>query len=76
VDRFTDSEADLIDDVLVFTHDRQDTIDRVANQYGCDPSRGEFLVRGAVDRLVQAGIDRDRIVDEVDTPAFLVRAVE
>lgn len=173
-DRFTNSEVDLTDDVLVFTHDREDTIDRVATQYGCgavliagetddiervlvpvrgdanlerivsllgsvlgasdasatffhsvaeesDPTRGEFLVRGAVDRLVQAGIDRDRIdwrlseegsprdeivalasefdllilgetkpslrerilgsvpsriVDEVDTPAFVVRAVE
>jgi nucleotide-binding universal stress UspA family protein len=173
-DQFTESEVDLTEDVLVFTHDREDTIDRVANEYGCgavltageaadverilvpvrgdanldrivsllgsvmgagdasatffhsvaedsDSSRGEFLVRGAVDRLVQAGIDRDRIdwqlsedesprdeivalasefdllilgetkpslrerilgsvpsrvVDEVDTPAFIVRAVE
>jgi nucleotide-binding universal stress UspA family protein len=83
-----------------------------------DPTRGEFLVRGAADRLSQSGIDRDRIdwrlsddaspqeeiielgeeydllvlgetkpslrhrilgsvpnriVDEVDTPAFIVR---
>lgn len=28
---------------------------------GGDPTRGEFLVRGAVDRLTQAGIDRDRV---------------
>jgi len=101
-------------DVLVFTHDREDTIDRVANEYGCDavltlseveriervlvpvrgdtnlerivsllagvmrtsdasitffhsvaedsdPSHGEFLVRGAVDQLDEAGIDRERI---------------
>lgn len=101
-------------DVLVFTDDREDTIDRVANEYGCDavltlgeaehietvlvpvrgdtdlerivsflagvmrmsdasitffhsvaedsdPSHGEFLVRGAVDRLDEAGIDRERI---------------
>jgi nucleotide-binding universal stress UspA family protein len=85
-----------------------------------DPTHGEFLVRGAVDRLMQAGINRDRvdwqlsndespeeeivklggeydllvlgetkpslrerilgsvptrIVDEVDTPAFVVRDV-
>lgn len=85
-----------------------------------DPARGEFLVRGAIDRLVQEGISRDRvdwelsdsgsprdeivrlgqnydlltlgetkpslkdrilgsvparIVDEVDTPAFVVRNV-
>jgi nucleotide-binding universal stress UspA family protein len=103
-----------VTDVLVFTHDRADTIDRVANEYGCDavltlseteriervlvpvrgdtnlerivslladimqmsdvsvtffhsvvedsdPSHGEFLVRGAVDRLEEAGIDRERI---------------
>jgi nucleotide-binding universal stress UspA family protein len=103
-----------VTDVLVFTHDRADTIDRVANKYGCDgvltlseteriervlvpvrgdtnlerivslladimqmsdvsvtffhsvvedsdPSHGEFLVRGAVDRLKEAGIDRERI---------------
>ena len=108
--------ADGIDvrDVLVFTHDRTDTIDRVANEHGCDavltpseveriervlvpvrgdtnlerivsllagimrmsdvsvtffhsvaedsdPSHGEFLVRGAVDRLDEAGIQRERI---------------
>jgi len=103
-----------VSDVLVFTHDREDTIDRVANEYGCDavltlgeaerietvlvpvrgdtnlerivsllaavmrmgdasitffhsvaedsdPSHGEFLVRGAVDRLNEAGIDHERI---------------
>ena len=100
--------------VLVFTHDREDSIDRVANENNCDavltlgkaerietvlvpvrgdtnlerivsllagvmrmsdvsitffhsvtedsdPSHGEFLVRGAVDRLNEAGIDRERI---------------
>jgi len=103
-----------VTDVLVFTHDREDTIDRVANEYDCDavltlgetecietvlvpvrgdtnlerivsllgsvmrmsdasitffhsvaedsdPSHGEFLLRGAVDRLGEAGIDRERI---------------
>ena len=103
-----------VTDVLVFTHDRTDTIDRVANEHGCDavltpseveriervlvpvrgdtnlerivsllagimrmsdvsvtffhsvaedsdPSHGEFLVRGAVDRLDEAGIQRERI---------------
>jgi len=101
-------------DVLVFTHDREATIDRVADQYGCnavliageassldrvlvplrsdinldrilsvvvdlllageatatlfhsvaedaDPSGGELLLVGATDRLVEHGIDRDRI---------------
>jgi len=103
-----------ITEVLVFTHDRTDTIDRVANEYSCDavltlgeverinrvlvpvrgdtnlerivsvlagimrmsdvsatffhsvvedsdPSHGEFLIRGAVDRLNEAGIERERI---------------
>jgi nucleotide-binding universal stress UspA family protein len=103
-----------VTDVLVFTHDREDTIDRVADEYSCDavltlgeaeriervfvpvrgdtnlerivsllaavmrmsdasitffhsvvedsdPSHGEFLVRGAADRLEQAGFDRGRI---------------
>jgi nucleotide-binding universal stress UspA family protein len=113
-----------VTDVLVFTHDREDTIDRVANQYGCeavltigevnridrvlvpirgdtnlnrivsllaavmrmsdasitffhsvaedsDPSHGEFLVRGAVDSLHEAGIDSDRIdwrLSETESP--------
>jgi nucleotide-binding universal stress UspA family protein len=112
-DRFRASEIDVTD-VLVFTHDREDTVDRVANEHDCDavlvlsetehveqvlapirgdtnlerivsllgtlmqtsdasatffhsmaedsdPSHGEFLVRGAADRLAEAGIDRDRI---------------
>jgi nucleotide-binding universal stress UspA family protein len=113
-----------VTDVLVFTHDRTDTIDRVANEYGCDavltpseagrieqilvpvrgdtnlerivsllagvvrmsdasitffhsvaedsdPSHGEFLVRGAVDRLVEAGIEGERIdweLSETESP--------
>jgi len=117
LDRVTDTlEASGLDveDVLVFTHDREDAIDRIANEYDCDavltlgpaeriervlvpvrgdtnlerivsllaaiirmsdtsitflhsvaedsdPSHGEFLVRGAVDRLDEAGIDRERI---------------
>jgi nucleotide-binding universal stress UspA family protein len=112
-DEFRRSGVDVTD-VLVFTHDQQDTIDRIANEYGCDavltlgnveqiervlvpvrsdtnlerivslladvmrmsdvsitffhsvvgdndPSQGESLVRGAVDRLNEAGIDRERI---------------
>ncbi|MFC6940752.1 universal stress protein [Salinirubellus sp. GCM10025818] len=100
--------------VLVFTHDREATIDRIADQHGCnavliagetsaldrilvplrgdvnldrilsvvadlllageetatlfhsvaegaDPSGGELLLVGAVDRLVEYGVDRDRI---------------
>ena len=103
-----------LDEVLVFTHDRASTIDRVADQYGCDavltpggtaavdrvlvpirgdvnldrilavvadlllageetatlfhsvaedadPSGGELLLMGAVDRLVEYGVDRDRL---------------
>jgi nucleotide-binding universal stress UspA family protein len=101
-------------EVLVFTHDREATIDRVADQYDCDavlstghvdelerilvplrgdanlerivsvvaslldvsgatatlfhavaegadPSQGEFLLRGAVDRLADYGIDEGRV---------------
>jgi nucleotide-binding universal stress UspA family protein len=101
-------------ETLVFTHDREETIDRVAAEHDCDavltlgeveqveqvlvpvrgetnlerivsllvsvvgtshasitvfhsvlddrdPSHGEFLVRGVVDRLDEAGIDRERI---------------
>lgn len=103
-----------VEDVLVFTKDRQDTIDRVADQYDCDAvfvpgetatvdrilvplrgdvnldrivslvgsltrasdatvtllhsldggsdsSQGESVLRSAVDRLVEAGVDPDRI---------------
>jgi nucleotide-binding universal stress UspA family protein len=112
-DEFRASGIDATE-VLVFTHDREDTIDRVANEYGCDAvltlgevdriervfvpvrgdtnlgeivslladvmrmgdvsitffhsvaedgdvNHGEFLVRGAVDRLEEAGIDPERI---------------
>ena len=112
-DEFRASGIDITD-VLVFTHDRTDTIDRVANEHACDavltpseverikrvlvpvrgdtnlerivsllagimrmsdvsvtffhsvaedsdPSHGEFLVRGAMDRLDEAGIQRERI---------------
>ncbi len=101
-------------EVLVFTHDRASTIDRIADEYGCnavltggdsatvdrvlvplrgdmnldrilavvadllmageetatlfhsvaegaDPSGGELLLMGAVDRLVEYGVDRDRV---------------
>jgi nucleotide-binding universal stress UspA family protein len=100
--------------VLVFTHDREASVDRVADEYDCDavltagpsttvdrvlvplrgdvnldrilavvadlllageetatlfhsvaedadPSEGELLLMGAVDRLVEHGVDRDRI---------------
>ncbi len=102
------------DEVLVFTHDREATIDRIAEEYDCDavlttgrsttvdrvlvplrgdvnldrilavvaglllagdetatlfhsvaegadPSEGELLLMGAVDRLVEYGVDRDRV---------------
>lgn len=100
--------------VLVFTHDREATIDRVADQHDCDcvlttgdtaaierilvpirgdvnlerivsvvagllsdsdatatffhavaadaePSVGEFLLRGSIDRLTEYGVDEDRV---------------
>ena len=103
-----------VTEVLVFTHDREATIDRVADEYGCDavltagdtdridrilvpirgeanlerivsvvagllggsdaavtffhsvaddaePSRGEFLLRGTVERLTEYGIDEGRV---------------
>lgn len=103
-----------VDDVLVFTKDRQDTIDRVGDRHECDavfipgntatverilvplrgdvnlerivslvgdlvrasdaavtlfhsvadgtdPSQGEFVLRGAVDRLSEEGVARDRL---------------
>jgi nucleotide-binding universal stress UspA family protein len=103
-----------IEDVLVFTKDRRDTIDRIADQHDCDavlvpgetdaverilvplrgdvnlerivslvgdlvrasdatvtlfhsvpegtdPSTGEFILRGAADRLAEDGVDSDRI---------------
>jgi len=102
------------DEVLVFTHDREATIDRIADEYDCnavltggrattvdrvlvplrgdvnldrilgvvadlllagdetatlfnsvpedtDPTQGELLLMGAVDRLVEYGVDRDRL---------------
>jgi hypothetical protein len=113
------------DEVLVFTHDREATIDRVADEYGCDAvltggdtadvervlvplrgdvnldrilavvadlllageetatlfhavaadadaSEGELLLMGAVDRLVEYGVDRDRLdwrLSESDDPS-------
>lgn len=103
-----------VGETLVFTKDRRETIDRVADQHGCDavlvpgeadtverilvplrgdanlerivslvgdlgrtseasitlfhsvtagtdPTEGEFILRGAADRLAEEGIDRDRI---------------
>jgi nucleotide-binding universal stress UspA family protein len=107
-------DEDEVEDVLVFTKDRQDTIDRIAEQHDCDaifvpgatgaidrilvplrgdvnlerivslagelvrasdatvtlfhsvpegtdPSQGEFILRGAADRLAEDGVDRNRI---------------
>lgn len=103
-----------VEGVLVFTKDREETIDRVADQHDCDavlvpgetdtverilvplrgdvnldrivslvgdlarasdasvtlfhsvaedtdPSQGEFILRGAADRLSEEGVDRDRV---------------
>ncbi len=122
-DEFRASGVDVTD-VLVFTHDQEDSIDRVADEYGCEavltlgeadqvervlvPVRsdanldqivslltelmrvsdvsitflhsvvgesesndGQSLVRGAVDRLSDAGIDRERIdwqLSDEDSP--------
>jgi len=123
-DQYGDEAADRLDavadehgepaEVLVFTHDREATIDRIAAEYDCDavltagrstvvdrvlvplrgdvnldrilavvadlllagdetatlfhsvtegadPSEGELLLMGAVDRLVEYGVDRDRV---------------
>lgn len=113
-----------VESVLVFTKDRGDSIDRVADQYDCDavlmpgeggpidrilvplrgdvnlerivilvgelvrvsdasvtlfhavdpdtdPSQGEFILRGAAERLSEEGVDRDRIewkLSERDEP--------
>jgi hypothetical protein len=107
-------DHDIATEVLVFTHDREATVDRIADEYGCnavltaggsavvdrvlvplrgdvnldrilgvvadllvageetatlfhsvpaegDPSEGELLLDGAVDRLVEYGVDRDRL---------------
>ncbi|MEF8779586.1 MAG: universal stress protein [Haloferacaceae archaeon] len=123
VNGFARGERD-VEDVLVFTKDRRDTIDRIADQYDCDavfvpgetgpvervlvplrgdvnlerivslvgdlvrasdaevtlfhsvpegtdPSQGEFILRGAADRLSEEGVDRDRIdwkLSERDSP--------
>lgn len=117
VTRF-DSTVHDVEGVLVFTKDRQDSIDRVADQHDCDavfvpgeagtverilvplrgdvnlerivslvgdlvrasdasvtlfhssaegadPSQGEFILRGAADRLSEDGVDRDRITWEL-----------
>jgi len=109
-----DGSEHEVEDVLVFTKDRQDTIDRVADQHDCDavlvpgvvrpieqilvplrgdvnlerivslvgdlertndaeitlfhsvaegadPSQGEFILRGAIDRLAEEGVERDRL---------------
>lgn len=103
-----------VEDVLVFTKDRGDTVDRIADQHDCDallvpgetdaierilvplrgdvnlerivslvadlvrasdatvtlyhsvlegadPTEGEFVLRGAADRLAEEGVDRDRV---------------
>lgn len=109
-----DGTEHAVESVLVFTQDRQDSIDRVADQHDCDavfvpgetgaverilvplrgdvnlerivslvgnllrasdatvtlfhssgegvdPSQGEFILRGAADRLSEAGIPRERV---------------
>lgn len=109
-----DSSGHGVEGVLVFTKDREDTIDRVADQHDCDavlipneigsierilvplrgdvnlerivsfvgdllrmndatvtlfhasaagadPSQGEFMLRGAADRLSEDGVDSERI---------------
>lgn len=113
VTQFESTEHE-VEGVLVFTKDRQDSIDRVADQHDCDavllpgetgtverilvplrgdvnlerivslvgdlvrasdatvtlfhsiaegddPSQGEFILRGAADRLSEEGVDRDRL---------------
>ena len=47
-DEFRASDLDVTD-VLVFTHDREDIIDRVADEYGCDA----VLTLGESERIEQ-----------------------
>lgn len=116
---FEDTDHE-VDGVVVFTKDREDTVDRIADQYDCDavlvpgdartverilvplrgevnlerivslvadllrtsnatatlfhavpegadPSQGEYMLRGAADRLSEDGIDRERIAWELST---------
>lgn len=127
VSRFARAEHD-VDDVLVFTKDRRDSIDRIADEHDCDavfvpgeadtidsilvplrgdvnlerivsivgdlvrasdatvtlfhsvsegtdPSQGEFVLRGAADRLSEDGIDRDRIDWELSEGGSPERAI-
>jgi nucleotide-binding universal stress UspA family protein len=122
-------------ETLVFTHDREATIDRIADEYGCDavltggsvegdstrvervlvplrgdvnldrilavvadlllageetatlfhavapdadPTEGELLLEGAVDRLAEYGVDRDRVdwrLSETDDPGGDIAAL-
>lgn len=126
VARLDDIAADFesteheVEEVLVFTKDRQDTIDRIADQYDCDAvlvpgesrsverilvplrgdvnldrilslvadlletsdatvtlfhsvpagddsNQGEYILRGAADRLREVGIDEERVSWELST---------
>ena len=125
------NHRDDVTEVLVFTHDREATIDRVADQYDCDavltagdtsqierilvpirgdvnverivsvvagllersdatatlfhsavedadPSQGAFLLRGAVERLTEYGIDEARLewqLSEGDDPTETIVAM-
>lgn len=129
--RQVDSTEHDVEGVLVFTKDRQDSIDRVADQHDCDavfvpgeaesierilvplrgdvnlerivslvgdlvrasdatvtlfhsaaagtdPSHGEFILRGAADRLSETGVDRDRIdwkLSEGENPESAIIAI-
>jgi hypothetical protein len=119
VDQFRSADHE-VEGVLVFTKDRRDTIDRVADRHDCDavfvpgeadaverilvplrgavnldrivslvagltratdadvtlfhsvtdeddPDRGESVLRSAVDRLVERGVDRDRVDRRLST---------
>jgi len=123
-------ETDEVTEVLVFTGDREDTVDRVAEEQGCDavltpgetrggreilvalrsetnlerivefvaelvrgtgssvtlfhaaggesPSEGEFLLRGAADRLREAGVDPGAVewrLSEGEAPDAALRSV-
>ena len=113
LDQIAEGRSDVTE-LLVFTHDREATIDRIADQYDCDvvvtagdtdsidrilvpirgnvnidrivsvvagllqesnatatffhsvsehsePSQGEFLLRGTVERLTEFGIEQERV---------------
>lgn len=123
-----EGHTESLEQLVVFTHDRRKTIERIANEHRCDavltpgeierianvlvPLRGdpmidrivlfvaemlrddevsvtlfhavtdeeertesEYVLRGAIDKLVERGIDRDRLTWEQEAAGNPVRAI-